>query len=368
MIRITDPKGENIDSHQKLQIGKEVEIKASAIGDRATKQIFKGEIVAIEPEFSQTGVNLAIRALRQGPQAQPPAQGADVPADVGVRHGQQDRPRGGLGPGRQHQRSSSSSSRATRPTGTSSALARCHDYRFYIDDDKLALPSPAHGAGSRGDAEVAGHLITFRPRVSGVQQVETVNVRGWDPKAKARRHGTASGATTVSQPGIQRSKVSSDLGGGTTVIADRLVANTGEATAVAKSALSGRAEAFVEAEGVAFGDPAIQAGAKVKIEGVGTKLGGTYIVSSSTHSYRGETGLPDDASRSPDAPTAACSTCPPARAPRLEPRPRGRPGDQQQRPRADGARAREVPVARVRQRGERLGARRDARAPATRAG
>ena len=28
-------------------------------------------------------------------------------------------------------------------------------------------------------------LISFRPRVSGVQQVQTINLRGWDPKAKA---------------------------------------------------------------------------------------------------------------------------------------------------------------------------------------
>ena len=66
MIRITDPKGENIDAMMKLfGIGKEVEIKVSAIGDRATKQIFKGEIVD-EPDFGQAGVNLAIRALDKG--------------------------------------------------------------------------------------------------------------------------------------------------------------------------------------------------------------------------------------------------------------------------------------------------------------
>jgi uncharacterized protein involved in type VI secretion and phage assembly len=69
-----------------------------------------------------------------------------------------------------------------------------------------------------------------------------------------------------------------------------VAATSGEATALAKSALSGRADAYLEAEGLAFGNPKVRAGGKVKIEGVGTQLGGTYIVSSTTHSYRGKSG------------------------------------------------------------------------------
>ena len=293
MIRITDPKGENIDAMMKLfGIGKEVEIKVSAIGDRATKQIFKGEIVAIEPDFGQAGVNLAIRALDKGHRLQRQRKvrtfqqmsASDIVNKLARENGL---------------RAQVDSTNVVFEFFQQSAetdwdliarLARTHGHRFYIDADKLCFTKPGAGAGSPVTLRWQDDLISFRPRVSGVQQVQTINLRGWDPKAKANLSGTASGATTVSQPGIQRSKVSSDSLGGTTVIVERPVANSGEATAVAKSALSGRAEAFAEAEGVAFGNPAIQAGCKVKIEGVGTSLGGTYLVSSSTHSYRGEKG------------------------------------------------------------------------------
>ena len=50
LIRLADPRGENVDIHP-LQLGKTIEIKTSAEGDRATTTIFKGQIAAVEPEF-----------------------------------------------------------------------------------------------------------------------------------------------------------------------------------------------------------------------------------------------------------------------------------------------------------------------------
>ena len=66
--------------------------------------------------------------------------------------------------------------------------------------------------------------------------------------------------------------------------------SSSEASAIAKSTLNRLADSFYEADGVAFGTPSIKAGSKVKIEGVGRHFGGTFTVTSSTHSYRGTTG------------------------------------------------------------------------------
>ena len=41
IVRLSDPKGENIDSHP-LQLGKDLEIKAAATGDRATTHALQG--------------------------------------------------------------------------------------------------------------------------------------------------------------------------------------------------------------------------------------------------------------------------------------------------------------------------------------
>ena len=78
-------------------------------------------------------------------------------------------------------------------------------------------------------------MISFRPRMSGVQQPKTVNVRAWDPKAKQVVTGSAASGTTTSKPGVQRATVSNGLGGGTTAVADRVAANNGEANAIAKA-------------------------------------------------------------------------------------------------------------------------------------
>ena len=85
-----------------------------------------------------------------------------------------------------------------------------------------------------------------------------------------------------------------------------MAANNGEANELAKATLQRMADAFFEADGTAFGNPAIKAGSKVKVKGVGTKFGGTYTVTSSSHTYRGHDRLPDAPSRSPAARAARC--------------------------------------------------------------
>ena len=61
MVRLSDPKGDKVDSHP-LQLGKDIEIKVSSKGDQATKSIFKGQIAAVEPEFTAKGCVISIRA------------------------------------------------------------------------------------------------------------------------------------------------------------------------------------------------------------------------------------------------------------------------------------------------------------------
>ena len=62
-----------------------------------------------------------------------------------------------------------------------------------------------------------------------------------------------------------------------------------EADALAKSVLAQLANAYLEAEGTGAGRPAAARRRKVKIDGVGTRFGGTYALSSTTHVFRGAT-------------------------------------------------------------------------------
>jgi len=292
-IRTTDPKGENVDELMtKFKIGKQVEIKTGAIGDRSMTSIFKGDVVAFEPEFGKSGVDFVVRALDRGHKLQRERKvrtfqqmsASDIVKKIAGESG--------LSP--QVQSTSVVHEFFQQSAETDwdliARLARMHGYRFYVEDTKLCFKPFAADAGAAVGLRWQDSLMSFRPRVSGIQQVQTVNVRSWDPKKKANVTGTSASGVTKNALGIQRSAVVNDSGRGTTLIADRLAATSSEANEIAKSALNGRAESFTEAEGVAFGNPKIKAGGKVQVSGVGRQFSGTYTVTSSTHSYRGATG------------------------------------------------------------------------------
>jgi phage protein D len=147
-----------------------------------------------------------------------------------------------------------------------------------------------NGGGTPVELKWGEDLIGFRPRLTGVQQVEEVVVRGWDAAAKRVIEATAKPQGLLSTIGVAHDKIVSALSGGTLRVLDKPVATQEEATALAKSVASKVANAYLEATGTARGNPALKAGTQVKIDGVGTRFGGTYTLSATTHVYRGAKG------------------------------------------------------------------------------
>ena len=291
-VRITDPDGDSIDRMLgTFAIGADIEIKTAPPSGTATETIFQGQIISQEPEFGKEGASIVIRALDKGHKLQRVRK---------VRTFQQ------MSASDMVQKIASESSLQPQVTSTSvvfeyfqqssetdwdfiARLARMHDYRFGVEASKLVFKPAGEGA-STVNLKWQDDLLSFRPRVSGVQQVQTINIRSWDPKNKQVVTGSASSPATSSTPGVQHSSVVSGAGGGTQIVSTRVATNSSEANAIAKSALQARADAFLEAEGVAKGNPKIKAGAKLNIQGVGSKMGGTYLCSSTTHLYRGGKG------------------------------------------------------------------------------
>ena len=290
LVRLSDPKGDAVDTHP-LQLGKDLEIKAAGKGERATTSIFKGQIAAVEPEFTAKGCIISIRAYDKAHKLNrqrttrtfQQMSAADMIKKIASENG--------LSPQTESTDVVHEFFQQSNETDWDFAwrLALMHDYEVVVTDTTLHF-RPAGGDGETVPLTWQDTMISFRPRMSGVQQPTTVNVRAWDPKTKAAVTGTSSNGQTTSQAGVQRSKVANDLGGGTTAVADRVAATSGEANALAESTLNRLADAFFEADGVAFGTPKIKAGCKVKVQGVGSQFGGTYVVTSATHSYRGATG------------------------------------------------------------------------------
>jgi phage protein D/phage baseplate assembly protein gpV len=291
LVRLSDPQGDNVDSHP-LQLGKDIEIKAAAKEARATTTIFKGQIAAVEPEFTAHGVTISIRAYDKAHKLNRERKTRtfqQMSASDMIRKVANE---AGLSPKVTSTSVVHEFFQQSNETDWNFAwrLALMHDYEVVVSDQTLEFRPANAGAGTPVELTWQDTLISFRPRMSGVQQPKTVNVRAWDPKGKKLVTGTAANGTTTSQAGVQRSQVSQDLGGGTTAVTDRVAFNNGEANAIAKATLDRMSDAFFEADGVAFGNPAIKAGGKVKVKGVGQKFGGTFTVTSSTHSYRGSTG------------------------------------------------------------------------------
>jgi phage protein D/phage baseplate assembly protein gpV len=291
LVRLIDPQAEKVDS-QPLQLGKEIEIKASAMGDRSTTSIFKGQVAAVEPEFGANGCIISIRAYDHSHKLNRDKKTRTFQNVSCSNMAQKVIQETGLGADATSTDVVHDFFQQSNETNWAFLwkIALMHDYLVCADGQTIQFKPASDFADSPVSLTWQQELISFRPRMSGVQQPQTVEVRAWDPHAKQNVTGSASSPETTSQPGVSRAKVSNDLGGGTIAVTDRVATTTSEANAIAKSTLQRLADSFYEADGQAWGNPKIRAGVQVQIKGVGTQFGGTFTVTSATHSYRGASG------------------------------------------------------------------------------
>ena len=185
LVRLVDPQGDNIDSHP-MQLGKDLEIKVGAAGDRATTRIFKGQIAAVEPEFTAKGCIISIRAYDKAHK---------LNRERKTRTFQQ------VSASDMVKKLASEAGLSPKVTSTSVVheffqqsnetdwdfawrLALMHDYEVVVDDTSLEFRPANTAAGAAVELKWQEALISFRPRMSGVQRPKTVNVRAWNPKAK----------------------------------------------------------------------------------------------------------------------------------------------------------------------------------------
>ena len=191
-IRITDSQMAHIDSAS-LAIGKEVEIKMGAMSQRSTQSIFKGEITAIEPNFSESGCELILRALDKSHRLQrnravkawQQTKASDIVSEL-CREA-------GIG----------GSSTATTvqyeffmrkgetPRELIARFERDYNYRFWLVNGQYKF-QPAVPTGAAISMKLRENLMSFRPRASVADVSNEVVVRGWDPKAKQEITGQLS--------------------------------------------------------------------------------------------------------------------------------------------------------------------------------
>ncbi len=293
-VRLADPRLELADGTT-FALGAQFEVKLAPPGGGAAVSVFDGQLGALEPEFTEREAILAVRAYdrsqvlhrtKRTETYQEMGYG-DIASTVAGRNG--------LSTG------TVESGGGTAPFVQQSnetdweLLWRLADeigFEVRVTGRELHFrrASGSVDAGSPVRLVWGEELLDFRPRVTGMRQVDSVTVRCWDPVRKQEIVATAEPSTGGTSIGIARGDAASALGGGTLVIADQPVSSQEQADALANGIADRIADGFVEADGTTVGDPRLRAGGHIEVAGVGSRFGGTYALSSVTHVVRSSRG------------------------------------------------------------------------------
>jgi len=167
--------------------------------------------------------------------------------------------------------------------------ARRIHYEVAIDDKTLYFRPVPFDQGEVLTLDFAeGGLLEFYPRLTSAFPLTEVKVRGWSPKDKKEIVGQAKKGDEPSTMGGDQSGaavVESAFGAAAGLIADHPVMSQAEADQVAKARYNSAGLTLVEGGGVCYGRAELRGGKVIKIDGVGARFSGNYLVTSARHSY-----------------------------------------------------------------------------------
>ena len=181
-----------------FQIGKSLVVKMGSVEETTTQQLFKGEIVTVEPDFQAGGVAMVVRAYDRSHRMMRSRKQrtflnqtiSDIVKKVGNESGISISTASSGGPldfVLQHNETD---------WEFVWRLAKRIGFELTVDDTRGAFKKPDANA-DEVELNYPEDLHSFRPRITAVQQVEKVNVRGFDFKAKQKVEKTANRAAQV---------------------------------------------------------------------------------------------------------------------------------------------------------------------------
>ena len=273
----------------------EVEIEAADEEGAKVKLITKGEVTAIEPEFGEgmiasyivRGYDKSHRMYREvKSKAHLNKKDSDLAQEIGGQYGL-----------------------STQIEATSSVYDHIFQhnqsdmgflverawrigYECFVEEGKLYFRKPKVDSAAI-TLKWGEDLASFSPRMTLSEQVSEVTVKGWDPETMEAIVGQASQGKLYPKIGESKDGAAwgATFGVGKLVIVNQPVYTQGEAGSLAQARLNERSGAFVQAEGVAFRRPDLRAGKVVKLQNLGTRLSGDYLVTEARHSWTAEKGL-----------------------------------------------------------------------------
>lgn len=172
------------------------------------------------------------------------------------------------------------------------AAVREGKFEFTKPADTEGAPGVESRYGDNPKVLTFGHnLLRFRTVVTSAEQVEEVEVRGWDVSNKDKLVATAPAQTTSAALSVTPDELAAKFGKGLKVVAtDTPYNEDDDLDAYAERLADEVASTFAEFEGVCLGAPELKAATAVRVQDVGEPFDGTYLITSSRHHWDSQTG------------------------------------------------------------------------------
>lgn len=175
-------------------------------------------------------------------------------------------------------------------------LARQAGFELAVRDNKLDFGRRKAAADAPDDQgptvpdplvlRFGADLLRVRSVVTAAEQVERVQVRGWDIGQKRAIVAEAkAGTTSVTLPTIEPGQLAEAFGAPSYVATDHAYRTQAEADAAAEALAERIGSSFAEVEAVTRGNPKLRADVPVCLENVGQPFDGKYMITAARHRY-----------------------------------------------------------------------------------
>jgi len=162
-------------------------------------------------------------------------------------------------------------------------------YRVLVKEGTLHFVELPEAGDETPTLKWGENLVEFNARLTTARQVSEVIVQGWDYNRQRQIVGQATQPHDTPDIGESQhgGQVAQSAFGGSAkkIVVNRPVATQEEADTLAQAICDEIGQGFIEAECLSFGNPAIQAGVMVNLEGLGRRFSGTYRVTHALHRY-----------------------------------------------------------------------------------
>jgi phage protein D/phage baseplate assembly protein gpV len=282
-----------------ITVGTQVRLLASTGDDPAPQPLLAGDVTGLEVDIDETGTFTTVRGLDQSHRL---FRGRRVASYQNMTAGDICRrvaERAGLRAG---------SIDLGGPVLAHVAQPNVTDWEFirrlaedaggqpFVVDGELNVTRPARASGAPDPSarseqnplvlELGQNLLRCRAGIGAAEQVDAVEVRGWDVAAKRALVGRAPAGTSATlQLGATPAQLSAPFGAATFVATDTAYPTQAQVDQVARSLADRISGRFGELEAVVRGNPRIRAGQPVTLSGVGQPFEGRYTVTSSRHVF-----------------------------------------------------------------------------------